>query len=296
MENTSKALLIAAAVLIVILLITLGIRIFSSTSNSQKVATDTGKSISEETGLAISAITGESTSSQTETQYGPIQEIKESNNGYTPKEGDKVTYNNIDYTVLYVEGDTVQMVTNQAMGNFTLGYGDSQARGSNNFEKAVNSYNNAITRLNSYCESLIPKDGNIIDVRSVGSNPKNKNSENATLYTNTRLASWSCKYNGYPVTVDEVGKSGDDNYTQDTEQMRKLGIINCGSYYFLASRVVYVTPSNVDFYVRYVYPDNDYVGGNRLWIACSNGDAFANNCTSAVRPVVTIHSSALSSH
>ena len=294
MENTSKALLIAAAVLIAILLITLGIRIFSSTSNSQKAAEDTGKSISEKTGLAMSAISRESTSSQTSQSFVPIQEIEESNNGYTPKEGDKVTYNNIDYTVLYVEGDKVQMVTNQAMGSFALGYNDNKTIGSNYFEKAVNSYNNAISRLNSYCESLIPKDDNIIDVRSVGSNPTNKNSENATLYTNSNLAKWYCQYKGNTVTVDRVGKSTDKNYEQDIEQMRELGIIYCGKYYWLASRVVDVGSSDVYFRVRDVRSDG--VGSRYLWGASSDGDAYAVSSSGAVRPVVTIHSSALSSH
>ena len=41
MENTSKALLIAAGVLIVILIITFGIKIFSSSSDSIKTATET---------------------------------------------------------------------------------------------------------------------------------------------------------------------------------------------------------------------------------------------------------------
>ena len=62
MENASKALLIAAAVLVVIIIIAFGMKIYTSTTGTQKVATDTGKSISDKTGeatdLAISEITG----------------------------------------------------------------------------------------------------------------------------------------------------------------------------------------------------------------------------------------------
>ena len=62
MENASRALLIAAAVLIVILLIAFGIKIFTSTSGTQKAAAEAGKTISTKTGqaadLATSAITG----------------------------------------------------------------------------------------------------------------------------------------------------------------------------------------------------------------------------------------------
>ena len=52
MENASKALLIAAAVLVVILIITIGIKIFSSTNDAQKVATDTGTTINDKTKIA----------------------------------------------------------------------------------------------------------------------------------------------------------------------------------------------------------------------------------------------------
>ena len=62
MENASKALLIAAAVLVVIILIAFGMKIYTSSSETEKVATDTGKTISEKTedasDIAISEITG----------------------------------------------------------------------------------------------------------------------------------------------------------------------------------------------------------------------------------------------
>ena len=49
MENASKALLIAAAVLIVILLIAFGMRIFNSTSDVSAQATGTGTQLSNQT-------------------------------------------------------------------------------------------------------------------------------------------------------------------------------------------------------------------------------------------------------
>ena len=49
MENATKALLIAAAVLIVILIIALGMRIFSSTSGATSSATSTGEAIDNQT-------------------------------------------------------------------------------------------------------------------------------------------------------------------------------------------------------------------------------------------------------
>ena len=64
MENASKALLIAAAVLITIILITIGIKVYTSSSNTQQVAMKTGNSLSSKTkdatDLAISEINGKS--------------------------------------------------------------------------------------------------------------------------------------------------------------------------------------------------------------------------------------------
>ena len=55
MENASKALLIAAAVLIVILLIAFGMRIFNSTSDVSGQATQTGTQLSNQTQQAASS-------------------------------------------------------------------------------------------------------------------------------------------------------------------------------------------------------------------------------------------------
>ena len=52
MENATKALLIAAAVLIVILIIALGMRIFSSTNGAAESATKTGNVITQKTNKA----------------------------------------------------------------------------------------------------------------------------------------------------------------------------------------------------------------------------------------------------
>ncbi len=55
MENATKALLIAAAVLIVILLIAFGMRIFNSTSDVSGQATSTGTQLSNKTGVAANS-------------------------------------------------------------------------------------------------------------------------------------------------------------------------------------------------------------------------------------------------
>ena len=87
MENVSKALLIAAVVLIVIILIALGIRLLNSQSDTQKVAADTGKSITDKTGKASEIATSGiekaqiqfSENTDEETAYKKIGEITTKN-------------------------------------------------------------------------------------------------------------------------------------------------------------------------------------------------------------------------
>ena len=58
MENASKALLIAASVLIAILLIAFGIRIFNSVSNTSESATQLGSLLSDNLGTASAGLIG----------------------------------------------------------------------------------------------------------------------------------------------------------------------------------------------------------------------------------------------
>lgn len=278
MENTSKALLIAAAVLIAILLIAFGIKIFSSSSHSGESAEDTGKTISQGIEVAMSSITGESTSNKTTQQFSPIEEIEPQNTEYQP--GKEVTYNNNKYIILYNNKTTVQMVTKEPMGNLELGRLDTAYYG-----RGIDSYNNAISRLNQYCESLInpdKNDNNIISVRSIGSNPQNMNSENSAVYTK----------NGIDDRLNGVAKSTDYNYEDDLTIMSNLKIGGCLRDYWLASRVIKETQYGVSFCIRTVNGQG-VIGekelfGTYLWTSVQWSTPKA-----AVRPVVTIKTSAL---
>ena len=72
MENTSKALLIVAAVLVIILIITIGIKIFSSSSNVSKTSKDVGKTIDEKTAIAMGTMPSTSNSEIQERQVPTI--------------------------------------------------------------------------------------------------------------------------------------------------------------------------------------------------------------------------------
>ena len=112
MENASKALLIAAAVLVVIILVAVGMKIFSSTTGTQKVAIDTGKSISDKAGdatdMAISAINGE--------KYSPkvsIASITKDNYGDYIDLGKDVIGTSAttdDWRILYNDGTNVYAI------------------------------------------------------------------------------------------------------------------------------------------------------------------------------------------
>ena len=236
--------------------------------------------------------------------------------------GKTATINGEKYIVLYdagEQGDNVQLISANALDNVTLGYNDGQinwddsnvitaanifndtAEGESvliHVEKAIYSYNNAITNLNAKCKSVVGDANNdIIDVRSVGSNPTNKDNENTTPYTSTFLESNPSNSATYSAgDFDEKGKGTDQNYITDFDRMVALGINTAenSSDYWLASRVVDEDPSNVYFNVRYVNSD----GGTDYYVLWNvyTGSASGNYNTRGVRPVVSLSSYTLSKY
>ena len=217
---------------------------------------------------------------------------------YEPKgkEGQKVKYsydgtqaNNKEWTVLYDNGDSVEIISPESIGILELGYDDAEAQGSNKAEKAIYSYNHAIERINNYTASLVTNT-NKISVRSTGSNPNNPNSRNTEKYTSDFLANWTP--NGSAVnygftTLNGVAERGDNNLEKDFVRMAYWGISSTGSEYWLASRCFSADSDNVDFGVDYVNSDGSFCGDN-LFGADSSGDAYAGSYECAVRPVVKI--------
>ena len=74
MENASKALLIAAAVLVVIILITVGIKVYTSSSETGKVAENTKKTVSDKTSDATDLATYEITGKKSINYLGKTKE------------------------------------------------------------------------------------------------------------------------------------------------------------------------------------------------------------------------------
>ena len=110
MENATKALLIAAAVLIVILLIAFGMRIFSSSSDVSGQATQTGQQISEQTQTAASTTTFMIYEQQFRNIMGKkLEDIKNNDKGrIIGKEANQIKNlkNNLSFEVKY-QGSSV---------------------------------------------------------------------------------------------------------------------------------------------------------------------------------------------
>ena len=210
-------------------------------------------------------------------------------------EGKKVEYsydgtdaNKKEWTVLYDNGDTLEILSPDAIGNLAIGSEDEETQGSNEWEKAVYSYNHAIERLNNYAASLVTNP-NKISVRSVGSNPSNPNYRNTTKYTSETIKNWNCSLvNGTKVTVNGIAEVGENNCEQDLVKMRALGVASTGNRYWLASRYVNAASN----FVKFCVSSNNFGYFSPL-IASSDGYASAGNFGSAVRPVVKVNASSV---
>lgn len=112
-------------------------------------------------------------------------------------------------------------------------------------DRAINSYNRAITTLNEKAEEYIDTvDGSIlaIDARCVGSKPSNKNyPDNLTGTEREEQMYYATDEEEYAKTYDGTLFKTDNNFIEDVTRMRKAGILNYsdntyGSYYWLATR------------------------------------------------------------
>ena len=213
-----------------------------------------------------------------------VETIKYSYDG--TKENEK------DWIVLYKDetAKTAEILSPEAIGKLKLGKEDTEAQGSNDWEKAVYSYNHAIERLNNYASSLVTNP-NKISVRSVGSNPSNPNYRNTTKYTSETIKNWNCSLGSNAgatkVTVNGIAQVGENNLEQDFVRMKALGVASTGSEYWLASRFVSADSDNVNFDVGTVNSDGSFCG-DILFDANSGGNANTGSYECAVRPVVKI--------
>ena len=142
--------------------------------------------------------------------------------------------NSSDYGIQIITADTVEDVQ---LGN---GTGSSQPNNRTYFYVARDSYNNAIsalnTRANAYLNTTYAS-----SARCVGSVPNNPNSEASGYYTSSE--SYMSSYNG-------TFKNADTNYEIDWNQMNVLNIHKISKTYWLDSRIIGTASYGTYFYVR----------------------------------------------
>lgn len=193
----------------------------------------------------------------------------------TLKAGDYVTYpsaqGDIECRVLYDSTSEygVQLITSACVGNdVTLGDSD--------FTTSKNSYNNAISTLNSAAGAYNNSDYST--ARCVGSNPINPSTE-AGMHTTQFSSSYSGRL-----------KDTDTNYETDYNQMELLKINDIADEYWLASRYVGSTAVTSYFTVRRVDASGGVYYNYRLCFVSSYVGTDANRYSYGLRPVFTLKS------
>ena len=157
----------------------------------------------------------------------------------------------------------IQIITMESVENITLGgvY----------FTGAMNSYNKAISTLNSAASAYNSTYSS--RARCVGSVPDDPDYDGAGYYSRTEY--WFEELNGKI-------KNTDTNYQTDWNQMKTLGIQDIDDDYWLASRYL-SSSANVDLYVRSV----NYLGNlhNRDMGRKANFSESGGKDTVGLRPV-----------
>ena len=182
----------------------------------------------------------------------------------------------IECIVLYDSSSEygVQIIAADIVDTVTLGDSD--------FYTAKDSYNNAITTLNTKAEGYL-NTTYASDARCVGSVPNNKNAEATDYYTSSY--SYMTDYNG-------MFKKPDTNREADFNQMNTLGIIgvNSSPSYWVASRYITSYSTNSYFGVQIMYEKYSDDLKYNLCDVHSNGTINGNSRSHGFRPVFTLKS------
>ena len=178
------------------------------------------------------------------------------------------------WTILYDNGTTAEEVSPKALGSLRLGYSETATTNETQLTEAIESYNNAIDIINTYCRNLTGLPTNT-GVRSVGASSETT----TTKYSSDNLATWNSTYNG-------VGLIGDINYEQDLVRMSYWEVVYTGERYWMASRNAGES-EEIMFCVNFMDVNGGFEG-SALWEFNAYGVASGNSSSYAVRPIITI--------
>lgn len=205
-----------------------------------------------------------------------------------------------DWIILYNNGDNYEIISPNAMGSLTLGENDNEWGPDEFYEtcdyQLAYSYNNAINRLNKYCEDQITNT-NKLRVRCVGSNPVNPLSENDEKLTEEFVDSDTTPE---PYKLNGKLKLGDSNYEEDIVRMYYWGIQNSNTDYWIASRSVEIgrnTSSGAATLSLRKYNSKDSYNKIQLNLTrffyslakATYGTSPQSDFTNGVRPIVKIN-------
>ena len=215
------------------------------------------------------------------------------------KEGKYVQYDGRKWIILYDDSENgLQMVSEEAIGEFSLGIKDPTLESIDDEEldvnedgvvtkldKAIYSYNNSAKTLNDICKGLVKNSSFIKYVRSVGTSSKEPyNDDTYELYgishQTDNLKSWDKKIKIY-----------EDN-RQDYNLMRKYKCEYANNEYWYVRRFVDLVADKGDYYsIRINYVDSYLQYAPIAWIRETLD--HVNEYSKAVRPVVVLESYAL---
>lgn len=231
------------------------------------------------------------------------------------KVGDKVYYDTgnpnigeegiIECTVLYDKAYNEEKATNYGIQiistgviknsegtkvTVNLGSDDETVDGSG-FNKARNSYNNALKRLYDEAQKYL-NTTYASKARCVGSDPADPDwdteTDEAEYFTRNEGDE---DYYSYMKNYYGTFKDIDDKYDTDLTQMGTIeGIKPASYYYWLASRYVYSGSYGSGFLVRSVHTSGSFYSYGYLCDVSSNGRTSRNSYAFGFRPVFTLKS------
>ena len=192
--------------------------------------------------------------------------------------------NGTNYGVQIISTDVIKDAEGTAV-TVTLGFGDTTVIGSDDFEKAKNSYNNALKTLYDEAQDYLNA-AYASEARCVGSIPNNPSADTNEMYVSSSDYPYLKKY-------DNMFKIEDTNRQEDIEQMEKLDIYNAGNKYWLASRIIDPWSNSYGgrFGIAYGAIRGSAVGYlGTLFQAGGRYETKATTLSYGLRPVVTLNS------
>ena len=225
----------------------------------------------------------------------------------------------IDYYVLAINDNTVDLISANTLGTVKLGYEDESATSGNThkeqseydsmteeeyFTRAANSYNHAVETIVTACKNAtgLTIDGtNVISIRSVGNTNVKYISDTEIVGNDGGTYSYNLEETGAesdwytPMGYDMKPGDVEENFKADTNLMQSLGIINAddGANYWLASRYVEADSDGVYLMVRKIIGHGRVTTCDDFCGVLNDGESYGCDPEYGVRAVVTLKSSAI---